>query len=142
MVNENCGLAWCPWLPTRPGLLGHLHGLWIRAQAVFISFSSSICAETYCNIYIYTYTYTYICIHIVQILCICIYVLGVFMVFLDGVFLCHPMIFVRCEASAQSCWFDPKEIGGSRSCTHLTSKWAKVPLAMSTRQERFCEFWK
>ena len=93
-------------------------------------------------IYIYTYTYTYICIHIVQILCICIYVLGVFMVFLDGVFLCHPMIFVRCEASAQSCWFDPKEIGGSRSCTHLTSKWAKVPLAMSTRQERFCEFWK
>ena len=51
---------------------------------------------------------------------------------------------VRCEASAQSCWFDPKEIGGSRSCTHLTSKWAKVPLAMSTRQEHAifcCEFW-
>jgi hypothetical protein len=63
MVNENRGLAWCPWLPTRPGLLGHLHGLWIRAQAVFISFSSSICAETYCNIYIYIYIhihmYTY-----------------------------------------------------------------------------------
>ena len=74
MVNENRGLAWCPWLPTRPGLLGHLHGLWIRAQAVFISFSSSICAETYCNIYINTYTYTYICLHIVQILCICMYI--------------------------------------------------------------------
>ena len=82
---------------------------------------------TYCTDIMYMYVYMFLAFSwCFWMVCSCV----------------NPMIFVRCEASAQSCWFDPKEIGGSRSCTHLTSKWAKVPLAMSTRQERFCEFWK
>ena len=114
----------------------------------------------YLHIYIYT---THIILYTIYIynmyhVCICRYYIYryVHMIYSDihgfswrfhGVFgWCVPMCWaqwsVYCEASAQSCWFDPKEIGGSRSCTHLTSKWAKVPLAMSTRQEQFYEFWK